>query len=232
MHGMTLAAAHRARARIAALPACWAAGALRARCACLAAAQRPDRRALHPGHRRRHPRAHAGAAARRALEGRRRHRQPCRRDRQHRHRVRREGRRRTATRCSSWPPSFGMTPAIYQKLPFDPVKSFAPVVLIATSALGLVVHPQLPVKSAREFIQLAKRRPGAAALFLAGQRRAAASHDGAVQARDRHRHRARAVQGPRRRDHRPDGRARAGDDLGAADRRPRTSPAAGCACSR
>jgi tripartite-type tricarboxylate transporter receptor subunit TctC len=56
--------------------------------------------------------------------------------------------------------SFGTTPALYQKLPFDPVKSFAPVALIATSGLGLVVHPQLPAKTLREFIQLAKRRPG------------------------------------------------------------------------
>ena len=56
--------------------------------------------------------------------------------------------------------SFGTTPALYQKLPFDPVKSFAPVVLIATSGLALVVHPQLPAKSVKEFIQLAKRRPG------------------------------------------------------------------------
>jgi len=56
--------------------------------------------------------------------------------------------------------AFGMTPTLYKNLPFDPVKSFAPVVLIATSGLGLVVHPQLPVKSVREFVQLAKRRPG------------------------------------------------------------------------
>jgi tripartite-type tricarboxylate transporter receptor subunit TctC len=56
--------------------------------------------------------------------------------------------------------SFAMTPAIYRKLPFDPVRSFTPVALIATSGLGLCVHPQLPVRSAREFIQLAKRRPG------------------------------------------------------------------------
>jgi tripartite-type tricarboxylate transporter receptor subunit TctC len=56
--------------------------------------------------------------------------------------------------------SFGMTPAIYPKLPFDPVKSFSPVVVIATSSLCLVVHPQLPVKSVRDFINLAKRRPG------------------------------------------------------------------------
>jgi len=56
--------------------------------------------------------------------------------------------------------SFGTTPPLFPKLPFDPVKSFAPVVLIATSGLALVVHPQLPVRSVKEFIQLAKRRPG------------------------------------------------------------------------
>ena len=56
--------------------------------------------------------------------------------------------------------SFGTTPALTPKLPFDPVKSFAPVVQIAASELTLVVHPQLPVRSVREFIQLAKRRPG------------------------------------------------------------------------
>ena len=55
--------------------------------------------------------------------------------------------------------SFGMTPTLYRKLPFDPVRNFTPVVQIATSGLGLVVHPQLPVKSVKEFIQLAKRRP-------------------------------------------------------------------------
>jgi tripartite-type tricarboxylate transporter receptor subunit TctC len=56
--------------------------------------------------------------------------------------------------------SFGTAPALSPRLPFDPVKSFAPVVQIAASELTLVVHPQLPVRSVREFIQLAKRRPG------------------------------------------------------------------------
>ena len=56
--------------------------------------------------------------------------------------------------------SFGTTPALSRKLPFDPVRSFAPVVQVAASELTLVVHPQLPVKSLRELIQLAKRRPG------------------------------------------------------------------------
>ena len=56
--------------------------------------------------------------------------------------------------------SFCTTPALSAKLPFDPVKSFAPVIQVAASELILVVHPQLPAKSMREFIALAKRRPG------------------------------------------------------------------------
>jgi tripartite-type tricarboxylate transporter receptor subunit TctC len=56
--------------------------------------------------------------------------------------------------------SFCTTPALSAKLPFDPVKSFAPVIQVAASELTLVVHPQLPAKSMREFIELAKRRPG------------------------------------------------------------------------
>ena len=56
--------------------------------------------------------------------------------------------------------SFGTAPALSAKLPFDPIKSFAPVIQLAASELTLVVHPQLPAKSMREFIQLAKQRPG------------------------------------------------------------------------
>ena len=58
------------------------------------------------------------------------------------------------------PTSFAMISAVYGKLPFDPVSSFAPVALLATSPLAFVVHPQLPARSVREFVQLAKRRPG------------------------------------------------------------------------
>lgn len=56
--------------------------------------------------------------------------------------------------------SFGMVPAIRSHLDFDPINSFAPVMLFATSGLGVVVHPQLPVRSLKDFIDLAKRRPG------------------------------------------------------------------------
>ena len=55
--------------------------------------------------------------------------------------------------------AFPMSAAIY-KLPYDPVKAFTPIALLATGANGLAVHPALPVKTVRELITLAKARPG------------------------------------------------------------------------
>ncbi len=48
-----------------------------------------------------------------------------------------------------------------QDSPVDLVKSFAPVVLLGFGEGAFAVHPQLPVKSVREFIALAKAKPGA-----------------------------------------------------------------------
>lgn len=49
--------------------------------------------------------------------------------------------------------------SLYRRLPYDPVRDFTPITLIAASPLILVVHPSLPVKSLRELIALAKKRP-------------------------------------------------------------------------
>src|SRR5712675_2594862 len=56
--------------------------------------------------------------------------------------------------------SFGTNPAINQKLPFDPVRSFAPVILLATSTMAVIVTQGLPAKSMREFLELARGQPG------------------------------------------------------------------------
>jgi tripartite-type tricarboxylate transporter receptor subunit TctC len=56
--------------------------------------------------------------------------------------------------------SFGTNPALNTKLPFDPVTSFAPVGILATSGLAVLVTPQLPAKSMHEFIELARSQPG------------------------------------------------------------------------
>src|SRR4051812_5103356 len=55
------------------------------------------------------------------------------------------------------PSSHSIAPAIYPKLPYNPVRDFTPVILLATAPLLLVVHPSLPVKNVKELIALAKR---------------------------------------------------------------------------
>jgi tripartite-type tricarboxylate transporter receptor subunit TctC len=51
-------------------------------------------------------------------------------------------------------------PNLYAKLPYDPIRDFAPVTLAAWIPLVLVVHSSLPVKSVQELIAFAKARPG------------------------------------------------------------------------
>ena len=65
--------------------------------------------------------------------------------------------------------NLAFTPALHAKLPYDPVRDFAPVTLLATSAFILVVNPSLPAKSVRELIALAKARPGTLNYASAGQ---------------------------------------------------------------
>ena len=64
--------------------------------------------------------------------------------------------------------SFAIIPALYPSLAFDPVRSFAPVVQLTTSALGLVVHPQVPARTVRELADLARKRPGELFYISAG----------------------------------------------------------------
>jgi tripartite-type tricarboxylate transporter receptor subunit TctC len=52
-----------------------------------------------------------------------------------------------------------MIPHLYKKVAYDANRSFAPVSLVAGNTWLLVVHPTLPVKSARELVTLAKARP-------------------------------------------------------------------------
>ncbi len=53
-----------------------------------------------------------------------------------------------------------VAPAIAANLPYDTLRDFTPVILIAKSASTLVVHPAIPAKNLKEFIALAKARPG------------------------------------------------------------------------
>jgi tripartite-type tricarboxylate transporter receptor subunit TctC len=56
--------------------------------------------------------------------------------------------------------SFTVNPSAYSKLPFDPVKDFAPISLVSRLPNMLVVNAQLPVNSVKELIDYLKARPG------------------------------------------------------------------------
>jgi tripartite-type tricarboxylate transporter receptor subunit TctC len=53
-----------------------------------------------------------------------------------------------------------INPTLYAKVPYDPVKDFAPVALVAQVPNILVVNPAVPVRSVRELIEFARARPG------------------------------------------------------------------------
>lgn len=56
--------------------------------------------------------------------------------------------------------TFAVNPALYPKLPYDPMKSFEPVSGIANVHNMLVVHPDVPAKTLQELIDYAKQNPG------------------------------------------------------------------------
>ncbi len=55
--------------------------------------------------------------------------------------------------------TLAINPHLYKSLPYDPLKDFAPVILVARIPMVLVVHPSLPAKTARDLIALAKAKP-------------------------------------------------------------------------
>jgi tripartite-type tricarboxylate transporter receptor subunit TctC len=54
----------------------------------------------------------------------------------------------------------GVNPALYRKLPYDPIRDFTPVSLVSTTPNVIVVHPSLPVKSIKDLVALARAKPG------------------------------------------------------------------------
>jgi len=64
--------------------------------------------------------------------------------------------------------SHAINPALFEKKPFDPIKDFTPISLIASSPLILVARPGLEANNVRELIALAKARPGKISLAVAG----------------------------------------------------------------
>jgi tripartite-type tricarboxylate transporter receptor subunit TctC len=64
--------------------------------------------------------------------------------------------------------SFTIIPSTYKKVPYDPVKDFAPVTLLTTYPHVVVLHPSVAANSVKELIALAKAKPGALNYASAG----------------------------------------------------------------
>jgi len=56
--------------------------------------------------------------------------------------------------------SHGVSPALYNKLPYDYIRDFAPISLIGKTPNVLVLHPSVPARTLKEFVELAKANPG------------------------------------------------------------------------
>ena len=64
--------------------------------------------------------------------------------------------------------SLAIAPSIFPALPFDPVKDFAPVIMVAYSPHILAAHPSVPAKDAKELIALAKAQPNTLNFAISG----------------------------------------------------------------
>jgi tripartite-type tricarboxylate transporter receptor subunit TctC len=56
--------------------------------------------------------------------------------------------------------TLSINPGMFAKLPYDPIRDFAPVSLINLAPMIVIVHPSLPVQSIGDLVALAKKRPG------------------------------------------------------------------------
>src|SRR5436305_1734348 len=55
---------------------------------------------------------------------------------------------------------FMVNPSLYARVPYDPIKDFSPVSLVAASPNVVVVNPQVPAKTLPELVELIRRNPG------------------------------------------------------------------------
>ena len=66
------------------------------------------------------------------------------------------------------PAQYAVNPALYPKLPYDPLRDFDPIMLVARAPLALFAHPSVPAQSITALVKLAKSRPDALVLASAG----------------------------------------------------------------
>ena len=99
--------------------------------------------------------------------------------------------------------TLAIDPTLYGNVGYDPRKDFAPVGLIGTSALVILVNPVVPAHSVAELIALAKSEPWQAQLRLGRRRQRHPSRHGAVRLHGRRRAHPHSLQGLGPGAHRP-----------------------------
>src|SRR5262249_57739276 len=53
-----------------------------------------------------------------------------------------------------------IAPYLYEKIPYDPLRDFAPVIALVSATQALVANPSLPVKTVKDLVAVAKAKPG------------------------------------------------------------------------
>ena len=72
------------------------------------------------------------------------------------------------TLLSTFTPAFPVGPMLYKSIQYDPVTSFTPIAFISRGSPLLVVHPSVPANTLKEFVALAKTKPGALSIAHGG----------------------------------------------------------------
>jgi tripartite-type tricarboxylate transporter receptor subunit TctC len=70
--------------------------------------------------------------------------------------------------------TLAINPALYRKLPYDPIRDFAPITQLTSGQYYLSTHPSVPVKTLKEFLALVRSRPGE--VTLGSSRNGSANH--------------------------------------------------------
>jgi tripartite-type tricarboxylate transporter receptor subunit TctC len=61
-----------------------------------------------------------------------------------------------------------INPALFSKMPYDPIKDFSPIIQLTSYPYVIVVNPNVPVKNLQELIALSKAKPGSLSFGTAG----------------------------------------------------------------
>lgn len=72
------------------------------------------------------------------------------------------------TLLATFTPAFPVGPVLYKSIKYDPITSFTPIAFVSRGSPFLIVHPSVPAKTLKEFVALAKSKPGGLSIANGG----------------------------------------------------------------